>query len=42
IVFSDDQEDLKESFDKALKKLDQTGKLEKLSEKYLGGNYLVK
>ena len=40
IVFSSDQKEFKEKFDKALKELYQDGTLEKLSNTYLGGSYL--
>ena len=40
IVFSNDQKEFKEKFDKALKELYQDGTLEKLSNTYLGGSYL--
>ena len=40
IVFSSDQKEVKEKFDKALKELYQDGTLEKLSNTYLGGSYL--
>lgn len=40
IIFSSDSGKLQKEFDKALKKLYQTGRLKKLSQKYLGGSYL--
>ncbi|RSJ14081.1 Bacterial extracellular solute-binding protein, family 3 [Streptococcus mitis] len=40
IIFSSDQKEFKEKFDKALKELYQDGTLEKLSNTYLGGSYL--
>ena len=40
IVFSSDQKEFKEKFDKALKELYQDGTLENLSNTYLGGSYL--
>lgn len=40
IVFSSDQKEFKEQFDKVLKKLYQDGTLEKLSKTYLGGSSL--
>lgn len=40
IIFSDDSNDLQKQFNKAVKKLYKNGKLEKLSQKYLGGSYL--
>ena len=40
IVFSNDQKEFKDKFDKALKELYQDGTLEKLSNTYLGGSYL--
>ncbi len=40
IIFSSDQKEFKEKFDKALKELYQDGTLEKLSNTYLGGAYL--
>ncbi|HGR2186052.1 TPA: transporter substrate-binding domain-containing protein [Streptococcus pneumoniae] len=40
IIFSSDQKEFKEQFDKALKELYQDGTLEKLSNTYLGGSYL--
>ena len=40
IIFSNDQKEFKEKFDKALKELYQDGTLEKLSNTYLGGSYL--
>ncbi|TVW51240.1 transporter substrate-binding domain-containing protein, partial [Streptococcus pneumoniae] len=40
IIFSSDQKEFKEQFDKALKELYQDGTLEKLSNTYLGGYYL--
>ncbi|WP_341932244.1 transporter substrate-binding domain-containing protein [Streptococcus pluranimalium] len=41
IIFSDEQKDLQKSFNKALEKLQKSGKLEKISRTYLGGNYLA-
>lgn len=40
IIFSSDQKEFKEQFDKVLKELYQDGTLEKLSKTYLGGSYL--
>ena len=40
IIFSSDQKEFKEQFDKVLKDLYQDGTLEKLSKTYLGGSYL--
>ena len=40
IIFSSDQKEFKEQFDKFLKELYQDGTLEKLSKTYLGGSYL--
>ena len=40
IIFSSDQKEFKEQFDKVLKELYQDGTLEKLSKIYLGGSYL--
>ena len=40
IIFSSDQKEFKEQFDKVLKELYQDGTLEKLSKNYLGGSYL--
>ena len=40
IIFSSDQKEFKEQFDKALKELYQDGTLENLSNTYLGGSYL--
>lgn len=40
IIFSSDQKEFKEQFDKVLKELYQDGTLEKLSNTYLGGSYL--
>ncbi|WP_242258066.1 transporter substrate-binding domain-containing protein [Streptococcus thoraltensis] len=41
IIFADDQEELQKSFNEALEKLQESGKLEKLSKTYLGGVYLT-
>lgn len=40
IIFSSDEKEFKEQFDKVLKELYQDGTLEKLSKTYLGGSYL--
>ncbi|KXU14982.1 Cysteine ABC transporter, substrate-binding protein [Streptococcus infantis] len=40
IIFSSDQKEFKEQFDKVLKELYQDGTLEKLSKTYLGSSYL--
>ena len=40
IIFSSDQKEFKEQFDKVLKELYQDRTLEKLSKTYLGGSYL--
>ena len=40
IVFSSNEKEFKEQFDKVLKELYQDGTLEKLSKTYLGGSYL--
>ena len=40
IIFSSDQKEFKDQFDKVLKELYQDGALEKLSKTYLGGSYL--
>ena len=40
IIFSSDQKEFKEQFDKVLKELYQDGTLEKVSKTYLGGSYL--
>ena len=40
IIFSSDQKEFKEQFNKVLKELYQDGTLEKLSKTYLGGSYL--
>jgi len=40
IIFSSDQKEFKDQFDKVLKELYQDGTLEKLSKNYLGGSYL--
>ena len=40
IIFSSDEKEFKEHFDKVLKELYQDGTLEKLSKTYLGGSYL--
>ena len=40
IIFSSDQKEFKEQFDKVLKELYQDETLEKLSKTYLGGSYL--
>ncbi|TVX69273.1 transporter substrate-binding domain-containing protein, partial [Streptococcus pneumoniae] len=40
IIFSSDQQEFKEQFDKALKELYQEGTHEKLSNTYLSGYYL--
>ena len=40
IIFSSDEKEFKEQFDKVLKELYQDGTLEKLSRTYLGGSYL--
>ena len=40
IIFSSDQKEFKDQFDKVLKELYQDGNLEKLSKTYLGGSYL--
>ena len=40
IIFSSDQKEFKEQFDKVLKELYQDGTLEKLSKTHLGGSYL--
>ncbi len=40
IIFSNDQKEFKDQFDKVLKELYQDGTLEKLSKTYLGGSYL--
>ncbi|EHJ51815.1 amino acid ABC transporter substrate-binding protein [Streptococcus macacae] len=39
-IFSQDQKDLQKYVNKRIKKLYDNGKLEKLSQKYLGGSYL--
>jgi len=40
IIFSSDQKEFKDQFDKVLKELYQDGTLEKFSKTYLGGSYL--
>lgn len=40
IIFSSDQKEFKDQFDKVLKELYQDETLEKLSKTYLGGSYL--
>ncbi|MGT2666354.1 amino acid ABC transporter substrate-binding protein [Streptococcus rifensis] len=39
-IFADDQKELQEAFNQALKELYKTGKLEEISQEFFGGSYL--